>query len=115
MNGPPGRLVYCEEFAYEPVAQSGIESDSYDTHSLACVIKHRRSGRPAGCVRLICASEADTLALEDYCLGAMYIENLETLGVCRERVCEFSRLAVAPAFRTRDFADRDLNRHDRLP
>lgn len=99
-----GRLrhqVYCEEFNYEPVKPSGIEVDGHDGHSLHCVVRHIRSGVPAGCLRLICASENHSLALEDYCLGALHLEYMNTLGRCRERVCEFSRLAVGPAFRFR--------------
>ncbi|TCO74337.1 PEP-CTERM/exosortase system-associated acyltransferase [Chromatocurvus halotolerans] len=99
-----GRLrhhVYCEEFAYEPPRPSGIEADQHDGHSLHCLVRHNRSGTPAGCVRLICASEEHTLALEDYCLPAMHLDHMSALSERRHALCEFSRLAVAPGFRIR--------------
>jgi len=97
-----GRLrhqVYCEERGYEPTTPNGIEADRHDADSLHCLLTHRRTGSPAGCVRLICASEDATLALEDYCLGALHLDFMNTLGTSRDHVCEVSRLAVAPAFR----------------
>lgn len=97
-----GRLrhqVYCEERGYEATTPSGIETDQHDVNSLHCVVTHRRSGVPAGCVRLICASEEVTLAMEDYCRDSLHIEYMQALGTDRDRACEVSRLAVAPAFR----------------
>ncbi len=94
-------LVYCEEFAYEPAQSSGIEADRHDGHALHCLVRHRRSGMPAGCVRLICASGEHTLALEDYCLPALHLDYMDALSEGRSALCEFSRLAVAPDFRIR--------------
>jgi N-acyl amino acid synthase of PEP-CTERM/exosortase system len=97
-----GRLrhrVYCEEFGYEPLVADGIEVDGHDGHSLHCLIRHRRSGLPAGCVRLICAAESRSLALEEHCANSLHVHYMDRLGVDRDRVCEFSRLAAAPEFR----------------
>ena len=95
--------VYCREFGYEPAdAFPNLrEKDEYDDHSLHCLISHRRSGRPAGCVRLICASDDHSLPLEDHCIQSMHVEYLKSLGENREDLCEFSRLAVDYTFRKR--------------
>jgi N-acyl amino acid synthase of PEP-CTERM/exosortase system len=100
--------VYCEEFGYEPTAAfpNRLETDEFDAHSLHCLVTHRRSGRAAGCVRLVCASENHTLPLEEHCLENVYVEYLDTLmGGDRNRVCEFSRLAVDATFRKRPGED----------
>ncbi|RLQ20732.1 PEP-CTERM/exosortase system-associated acyltransferase [Seongchinamella sediminis] len=95
--------VYCREFGYEPAESFPDlrESDQYDSHSLHSLITHRRSGRPAGCVRLICASDEHSLPVEDFCAGALHLGYLETLAENRNTMCEVSRLAVDYSFRKR--------------
>jgi N-acyl amino acid synthase of PEP-CTERM/exosortase system len=95
--------VYCEEFGYEPTDAfpDKRESDAFDSHSLQCIVKHRGSGRTAGCVRLICAGEDLYLPLETYCRESIYVDYIESLQEDRDRICEVSRLAVDPVFRRR--------------
>lgn len=96
--------VYCEEFGYEPASAypNKRETDEFDAHSLHCLVTHRRSKFPAGCVRLICASEDHSLPLETNCLENVYVDYLDSLmGNARDNVGEVSRLAVDPAFRKR--------------
>jgi N-acyl amino acid synthase of PEP-CTERM/exosortase system len=96
--------VYCEEFKYEPVhdKQGEIETDEFDDHSLHCLVTHKRSGRAAGCVRLVCASDDHVLPLENHCLENVYVDYLDPLMAGdRNQLCEFSRLAVDAAFRKR--------------
>jgi N-acyl amino acid synthase of PEP-CTERM/exosortase system len=95
--------VYCQEFGYESAAAfpDMREHDHYDEHSVHCLIKHRRSARPAGCVRVICASEQHSLPLEDFCREAVHLRHHMTLAENRDEICEFSRLAVDHAFRKR--------------
>lgn len=95
--------VYCEEFGYEPAEAfpDQRETDSFDDHSIHCVITHKASGETAGCVRLICATDEHQLPLETYCLEQVYVDHLDSLAHERNRVCEVSRLAVDPAFRRR--------------
>lgn len=95
--------VYCEEFDYETASDfpDHRESDSFDAYSLQCVVTHKRTGRPAGCVRMIRASENNPLPLEQFCMGSVYVEYMEALVGDHERVCEISRLAVDPDFRKR--------------
>jgi N-acyl amino acid synthase of PEP-CTERM/exosortase system len=91
--------VYSEELGLEPRVASGRESDQYDAHALHGLITHRSSGRPAGCVRLILPGDTTQLALEEHCLGSVYVKYLEKLHEHREHACEVSRMAVDPLFR----------------
>lgn len=47
--------VYCAEFGYEPINNfpNKEEKDEYDDYSTHCLIVHKKSGLPAGCVRLV--------------------------------------------------------------
>jgi len=98
--------VYCEEFRYEDRSAfpDGQERDAYDAASLHCLITHRPSGRPAGCVRLVPANVVPGLALlplERHCAESLDREFLEGLQLDRDSVCEISRLAVDGVFRRR--------------
>ena len=93
--------VYCEEFAYEP-AQSFTdreEKDEFDGHSLHCLMRHRSSEQPAGCVRVVAPDQSQLTPMEKYCMDSIDPAFHKYLYDDRERMCEFSRLAVdaAPA------------------
>ena len=95
--------VYCEEFGYEPCEHfpDQAETDEYDDHSLACLITHKSSGLPAGCVRLVPALEHKPLPLEKYCGESLDRAFIASLKLQRSTLCEISRLAVDGAFRRR--------------
>jgi len=98
--------VYCEEFQYEGVDlfPDGLEKDEYDQNSRHCLIIHRNSGLPAGCVRLVPAigsADVAPLPLEKYCSSSLDQQFLSRLNLERSTVCEISRLAVDGAFRRR--------------
>jgi len=99
--------VYCEEFNYEAVDKfpQRLETDEYDEFSRHCLIMHRASGRPAGCVRLVPATLVSgarlLLPLEKHCGPSLDVERLQALNLKREQQCEISRLAVDTAFRRR--------------
>ncbi len=98
--------VYCEEFGYEECSAfpDGQERDHYDAVSLHCLITHRGSGRPAGCVRLVPADaspEIRLLPLEEHCASSLDRELLDSLALDRATMCEISRLAVDGQFRRR--------------
>ncbi len=95
--------VYCEEFGYEPAERfpNGEEKDLYDDFSTACLVRHRETGMPAGCVRLVPALPDLPLPLERHCGEALDRPLLQELGLERTRLCEISRLAVDGAFRRR--------------
>lgn len=95
--------VYCKEFKFESVEQfpDRQESDEYDSVARHCLIRHRRTGQPAGCVRLVPATEM-LLPVEKYCASVLDRERVEPWLEDRNRLCELSRLAVDSAFRQRD-------------
>ena len=98
--------VYCEEFKYEAVDlfPDGLETDEYDQISRHCLVIHRRTGMPAGCVRLVPSMggiEEYPLPLERYCRASLDMAMIESLALTRSTVCEISRLAVDGAFRRR--------------
>jgi len=98
--------VYCAEFGYEERAAfpDGQERDKYDAASLHCLITHRPSGRPAGCVRLVPANAGpglELLPLEEHCGPSLDRAFLDGLNLDRDTVCEISRLAVDGQFRRR--------------
>lgn len=98
--------VYCEEFRYEEreAFSDGQERDKYDAASLHCLITHRPSGRPAGCVRLVPADAGpgiERLPLEEHCGDSLDRAFLDGLNLDRSTVCEISRLAVDGHFRRR--------------
>jgi len=81
-----------------------MEYDAHDDHSHHCLITHRSSGMPAGCVRLISATKngiSDILPFEEVCLDSLDDELIRGLDLDRRTVCEISRLAVDSAFRRR--------------
>lgn len=99
--------VYCREFKFEPEARfpDGLEFDEYDQFSRFCLIRHRNSGAPAGCVRMVPALQPrETLPLpfEKHCAGSLDQQALAAMKFDRSTVCEVSRLAVDTAFRRRD-------------
>lgn len=95
--------VYCQEFKFESADQfpDGLEQDEYDSHSRLCLIRHRRTGQPAGCVRLVPGAE-QALPFERYCGEALDRSLVEASLQDRTQICELSRLAVDTAFRKRD-------------
>jgi len=98
--------VYCEEFKYEAVDlfPDKLEVDEYDEYSRHCLIKHRETGRPAGCVRLVPALDSRDKApmpLEKYCGSSLDQALIDSLKLERQTLCEISRLAVDGAFRRR--------------
>lgn len=98
--------VYCEEFKYEAVDlfPDKLETDEYDSYSRHCLVTHRGSGMPAGCVRLVPALGAIDIAplpLEKYCSTSLDREHIDQLNLDRSSVCEISRLAVDSTFRRR--------------
>lgn len=97
--------VYCEELGYEPVEQypDGLERDTFDHRSRHLLLRHRKTGIFAGCVRLVFTgyNQADTphpLPLE-----TIYEEQSESgaIPLFREPhpAAEVSRLAVPRKFR----------------
>ena len=98
--------VYCEEFGYEPADHfpRQMESDAFDDVAAHCLIIHRASEQPAGCVR-ICPGTVDgescPLPLDKACTQSLDPVAMARFQVPRSQVCEASRFAVDGAFRRR--------------
>ncbi|WP_201349447.1 PEP-CTERM/exosortase system-associated acyltransferase [Neptunomonas japonica] len=98
--------VYCREFNYEPAEHfpNEEETDEFDSISLHCLIKHKASGKTAGCVRLVPTNVNDPQSLlpfEKHCGESLDSEFIDRLNLDRNEICEISRLAVDGAFRRR--------------
>ena len=88
----------------EPVEVIDEENDEFDDRSEHCLIIHRESGRPAGCVRLVPtfdSREKDPLPYEKHCYESLDENFINQLALNRQQVCEISRLAVDAIFRRR--------------
>ncbi len=110
--------VYCEEFNYEAVEEfpDQEEKDEYDDSSLHCLIIHKKTGKPAGCVRMvptkIINGEEIQLPFESHCQENLDSEFIDNLDLERSTVCEISRLAVDHLFRRRP--GEELTRYGEL-
>jgi len=95
--------VYCEEFGYEPMERfiDAQERDDFDARSLHCLVTHRSTGMPAGCVRLVPGGNDEKLPMEEHTGDAIDATFMEGFAGRREEISEFSRLAVDGAFRRR--------------
>jgi N-acyl amino acid synthase of PEP-CTERM/exosortase system len=92
--------VYCDELGFQLDQQDGREMDSYDSHSLLCLLQHRASGLDAGCIRLVLPAPADGgLPFEPSGLPHIDRSRLDLERLNRLRSCEVSRLAMTPRFR----------------
>jgi N-acyl amino acid synthase of PEP-CTERM/exosortase system len=95
--------VYCEEFGYEPcdAFADGIERDKFDAQSLQCLVTHKATNTPAGCVRVVKAHADNPLPFENFCAESLDADFFKRNPVPRELMCEVSRLAVDGMFRRR--------------
>jgi len=98
--------VFCQEFHFEREEDcpGGMEKDEYDAQSVHCLIIHRASQIPAGCVRLVKTLKDNPqapLPIEKYCGASLYPSGLHPSRLPRESLFEISRLAVSGHFRRR--------------
>jgi N-acyl amino acid synthase of PEP-CTERM/exosortase system len=98
--------VYCEEFAFETAEAfpDRQEKDEFDEDSLHALIRHKSSGLPAGCVRMVSPQGAESssfLPFEKNCADSLDAEFIDRLSLDRNTICEISRLAVDSEFRRR--------------
>lgn len=96
--------VYCRDLGWEPLREDGLETDAYDPHSVHLLLRHRDTGEPIGCTRLILADAADPghlLPFEISCAEVIDRRLADPRTLPRETVGEVSRLAVMRNFRQR--------------
>jgi N-acyl amino acid synthase of PEP-CTERM/exosortase system len=109
--------VYCEEFGYEPMEafMDRQETDAFDAQSVHCLVTHKESNRPAGCVRLVLVDDEDQLPMEQHSGDAIDADFMRRFDHNRHTICEISRLAVDGAFRRRRGEDAtQFGAHDSL-
>jgi N-acyl amino acid synthase of PEP-CTERM/exosortase system len=95
--------VYCEELGYEDPSAfpDGLEHDDFDSDSEFALLRHRASGRAAGCVRLILGDEKRPFPFERVCAGFLDTRQVDPATLDRAHAGEISRLAVHRDFRRR--------------
>jgi N-acyl amino acid synthase of PEP-CTERM/exosortase system len=96
--------VYCDELGWEPENVLQMETDDCDDYAYHCLLKHKRTGVYAGCVRLVIPPvQIPDLALpfEKNCLHSARKEILDSTKLTRGSFGEISRLAVLTSFRRR--------------
>lgn len=98
--------VYCREFGFEREEDcpGGLERDEYDEAAAHCLVMHRASDEPAGCIRVISPPPEDPgfqLPIERYCGHSLTHPELHPARMPREKIAEVSRLAVHTRFRRR--------------
>lgn len=96
--------VYCRDLGWEPLRADGLERDVFDEHSVHCLLRHRTSGEPVGCTRLILADEThpgELLPVESSCAEVLDRSIIDPAALPRRTVAEVSRLAVMRNFRQR--------------
>jgi len=98
--------VYCSEFGYEPAGKfpDKMERDEYDKQALHVLVRHKSTGMPAGCTRLIKTAPANPhrlLPFEKGCQGKLDLAYINSLGLTRLSICESSRFSVDSNFRRR--------------
>jgi len=96
--------VYSSELGWEPENDQEMEIDECDDYAYHCLLKHRRTGIYAGCVRLVIPPFAEPnllLPFERNCLQSARTEILDSSQLPRGSFGEISRLAVLASFRRR--------------
>lgn len=110
--------VYCEELGWEPLRESGFETDECDDYSFALLLLHKRTGQYAGTARLVIPPPSAShlkLPFEKHVLDKIHTEEIDFGSLTRGSFSEISRLAVPEVFRRRlgeqnvPFVINDLN------
>lgn len=100
--------VFLQELHYEMHEDQShhLETDEYDESSIHCLVEHKRSGLPAGCMRLVTPSSDPTspfhkLPVEIQGKGKLNHSTFDPEKMPRHQLCEVSRLAISRNFRSR--------------
>ena len=95
--------VYCEEFGYEDAERfkDQLETDAFDAQSIHCLVTHRSSGTPAGCVRLVTVDKGQAMPFQSHCGDGLDTDFFQARAERVSSMAEISRLAVDGQFRRR--------------
>ena len=89
--------VYSHELGWEPKNHLELETDECDDYAYHCLLKHRRTGVYAGCVRLVIPpfdKQNLQLPFERSCLQSARTDVIDSTKLSRGSFGEISRLAV---------------------
>lgn len=108
--------VYCRDLGFEPENENGLEIDSFDRHSLHCLIRAIVSGNFVGCARLVLAdpdAPHQRLPFEHACASTLDRRLVDPEKIDRSKIAEISRLAILGRYRRRvgDSAPELSNSH----
>ena len=108
--------IFLQELNYEMHEDQTkkYETDEYDNTSIHCLIEHKKSGLPAGCMRLVIPSSDPTsklyrLPVEIQGEQKLNHRTLHPSLMSKIQLCEVSRLAISRHFRPRQ---QDKNQLD---
>lgn len=96
--------VYCRDLGFEATTKDGRESDSYDRHSLHCLVRALGSGAFVGCARIVLADPANPsnpLPFETACGTSLDWQLVNSRLRDRSKIAEISRLAILGRYRRR--------------
>lgn len=114
--------VYCEDLGFEPIQEDRRETDRYDSHAQALLMRHVGTGEFIAGARLI-RTPADRpdelLPFEVICEETLDRSRLALEAIPRSEIAEASRLCVISRFRRREgeapvpapLAERDFGDH----
>lgn len=92
--------VYCEELRFEPIRESGMEQDVFDSHAIHAGMRHILTGQLVGTVRIItCNTRDQALPVEQFLNNSIVDSSLLPVNFSRDSICEISRLAVPEGVR----------------
>lgn len=96
--------VYCKELGWEAEDKDGLEKDSYDSHSLHCLLKSVKTGKFIGCIRVILPSHAEQepmLPFQKVCAIGLNTGHPDPVELANDTTAEVSRLAIIAEYRRR--------------
>lgn len=103
--------VYCSDLHFEPERPDKREIDTYDAHSLHCLLRTRdEPHEPVGCIRIVLTNPDDPakpLPFEHTCAEVLDRRIIDPAALPRGRIAEVSRLAVRARYRRRRGEDRE--------
>ncbi|MFC2992366.1 PEP-CTERM/exosortase system-associated acyltransferase [Halomonas tibetensis] len=111
--------VFIKELGYEmhEDEEQMLEFDEHDHKAIHCLIRHKRTGVIAGCLRLIIPSKKDQekgylLPIELHGEDCLDHTTLRPKFLPKDQICEVSRLAIAREFREKKGENPALANHN---
>lgn len=96
--------VYCEDLKFERERPDGLETDSYDSHSVYGLVQSVATDEYVGCARLILPHPEDPMRrfpVEVTCAATIERSTFDPEAYPRTKLAEVSRLAVIASYRRR--------------